>query len=206
MDVWALDWWQRDIFERAGCDPDEAVSPLRLARALLGEDGVRVVPHVALPADGQLVKLNGRDMIFLRKGLSRERARFLIAHELAELALRGIVDEQIENACNAIAAAVLAPRRAFSARMRAVGRNWEQLALPFGMTQTAAALRAGEADRMPLAVVAKIVRTRGPDEFQWPEERVLRRWATSPPAGLAKTRLTDDPKRVVLVADEAEAV
>jgi hypothetical protein len=69
------------------------------------------------------------------------------------------------------------------------------------MTQTAAALRVGEADQLPLAVVAKVVRTRGPEAFQWPGEDVLRRWATKPPPGLARARLTDDPKRVVLVAD-----
>ncbi len=191
LSLWDVDVWQTEIYRRAGADPDEPLAPTALARALLGRDGVRVVPNGQIPRDAYLARVYDRWFICVRKGLSRERIRFAVAHELAEHALRGQVAEDIEQACNAIAAAVLAPRRAFTRRMNEVGQDWEQLALPFGMTQTAAALRAGEAHDMPLAVVSKIVRVRGPEAFVWPAEETVRRWARMPPPGPNRRREAD---------------
>lgn len=205
MELWDADGWASSIYERAGLDPDEPVAPSRLARAILGADAVRIVPHGSFAQDGYLARVHERWIICVRKGLSRERLRFVIAHELAEYTLRDVIDERVEDACNAVAAALLAPRRPFLSRVRAVGHDWAQLALPFGMTETSAALRAGEAEGLPLAVVAKIVRTRGPDEFVWPAESTLRAWARRPPPGLAKATLRDDPKRVVLLAEQLDA-
>lgn len=205
MDLWDVDAWQREIYERAGFDPDEAASPIRIAKGSLGPDGVRVVPHSALPNDAKLAMVNGRRFIFLRKGLPRERLLYAIAHELAELVLHGQVDERIEDACNAIAGAVLAPRRAFFKRLREVGRDFEQLALPFGMTQTASALRLGETTDEPLVAVSPvIVRVRGRD-FGWPSEPEIRRIARGPERpGVRKVPLTDDRRRVVLIGEEIE--
>lgn len=200
--IWDADGVQRDLYQRARIDPDEPANMLTLAKGLGLE--VHVLRPAPFPGDGALVRVYEQWKVFIRGGIERERKRFALAHEIAEWALRGQVDEQIEEACNAVAAALIAPARAFRARRNEVGRNWEQLALPFGMTQTGAALRDGEVIGEPLAVVAKLVRVRGPDSWVWPDELTLRRWASKPPPGLAKARLTDDPKRIVLLPEHAD--
>lgn len=206
-DLWDADAMQVELYERAGLDPNEPAQMLALARGL--GLGVLMMMHPPFVGDGMLQERDGRYTVLLRSKVSRERKRFALAHEIAEWALRGVVDEQIEDACNAVAAALLAPRRAFLAQANDVGEtNWEQLALPFGMTQTAAALRAGEVLGMTLAVVRPgLVRVRGSESWVWPEEGRIRAWATGDAGpGLRKAPITDSPRRMALVADEDEAL
>lgn len=90
-----------------------------------------------------------------------------------------------EEAADYIGAAIQAPRQAFRARLRAVGQDMTQLALPFAITETSAALRLGEVEGLPLAVVApKSVRVRGPAEWVWPDAETLRTWTRKPVPGL----------------------
>ena len=103
----------------------------------------------------------------------------------------------------ALAAALLAPRPAFLRARRDLGEDLRAVAERFTMTQTGVALRRGEVLGTPLAVIAPArVRVRGPEAWVWPPESTLRAWARRPLAGLKKTRLTDDPRRVVLEADD----
>lgn len=206
MDLWDVDAVQQELFARAGLDPDEGVSPVAIARGLGIE--VRVVSHPKFPGDGALVRLHDQWIAFVRGGISRERKRFALAHEIAEWALRGVVDERIEDACNAIAAALLAPRRAFVRRAREVGDvAFEQLALPFEISQTAAALRTGELQRVDLAVIRPgLVRTRGERLREVPQADLIRWSRGNVPNGVAKVKLTDDPRRTVLLVEDLEDV
>ena len=201
-DVWEVDAFQRELYHRASLDPDEPVGMMTLARAL-GYD-VNVMHPPKFAGDGARVEKR----IYLRGGIPEQRQRFALAHELMEGELpleyrRHLLREEI---CNAGAAALLAPRRAFTRRHNLVGNDWAQLALPFRISETAAVLRAGEAEDMPTAVVYSVIRLRGPEEFRFPSKRRLRLLAgdgeTLP--GLAKSTLTDDPARVVLLFERPE--
>jgi hypothetical protein len=137
-------------------------------------------------------------------------AHFAIAHEIGHYLLRRarFVGDDEERAADYLGAALIAPRRAFLAARRAMGDDLPNLARTFGMTETAAALRLGEVCHVPLAVVApQTVRVRGPEEWVWPDESTLRRWARGlAQPGIRKVRLTDDPRRVVLDAEDPRAV
>lgn len=205
MHLWEADGVARELVSRAGFDPDEPASPLRMARALLErEDAVQWAARAYFPGDGRLEPNADGWIIYLRQKLPRERARFAIAHELAEWALRDLIDEHIEDACNAVAAAILMPRRAFLRAVRARGVDLAQLALDFAVDQTSAALRLGEVER-PVAVRRPgLVRTRAGriEDFAWPSEETILRWSRDGgPAGVARHELTDDTRRVALVVD-----
>jgi hypothetical protein len=195
-------------YERAGLDPARPVSPMRLARMLLGEDAI-TRPIALTGAPASLYYLNGTARIAVKKSVPIEYARFFVGHELGHLIVEkegGYDGDDLEVCCDYFGAALMAPRAAIVAMQRSFGFDLPAIAHAAGSTQTWAALRCAEVLRMPLAVIAPKIRVRGPDEWVWPDEDTLRRWARNPrslPRGLAKTRLTDDDRRVVLLADDA---
>jgi hypothetical protein len=195
------------LLREGGQEDDDAPRLGQLAIALLGPGAVEYAP-IRLPGDGALIRIHDSWRVYLRRGLPIERRAFALSHELAEWWLRvreHYVGEDIENAANGIAAAIMAPRRAFARSLREHGHDFAELAADFRTTETHVALREAELTRMPRAVISpRLVRVRGPEEWIWPEEAVLRRWARRPIPGVTKVRLTDDPKRVVLDVDELE--
>lgn len=204
VDLWSVDAVQREIYQRAALDPDEPANMIALAMGLgLTVEVLRPAPFAG---DGALARVYEQWRIYIRGGISRQRKRFACAHEIAEWALREVIDEQIEDACNAVAAALIAPRRAFTRTANDVGATcFEQLALPFDLSQTAAALRAGEVLGVELALTRPgLVRTRG-ERVQWPAAEIIARWARgTPPAGIRKVLLTDDARRTVLLVEDLE--
>lgn len=83
--------------------------------------GVSSIKHVDLVEDGRLERVDGHSQILIRAGISAERARFTIAHELAHLILsepssdliarrHKIGHDQEERFCEDFAAALLLPR------------------------------------------------------------------------------------------------
>lgn len=202
MDVAALEGLAIATYERAGIDPAKPVSPLRVARKLLGDDAI-VRPPSMLGPPAALIAIDGERRIAVKRSVPIEYARFFVGHELGHLVLEreGYVGDDVEVCCDYFAAALIAPRPAVFGLQRAFGFDLPEIARAAGSTQTWAALRCAEVLRLPLAVIAATVRVRGPEEWIWPEEETLRRWARRPPSGLAKTTLTDDRRRVVLVAD-----
>ena len=201
--LWDADAAQIEVYERAGLDPDEPAPMADLARHL----GIPVEMHrtPAFPEDGALACVGGEWRIYLRVDVTPQRKKWACAHEIGEWSLRGTASGQLECAANAIAAALIAPRRAFAVASRALGRtNFAGLAAAFTLSETAAALRTGEALGAGLAVVQPgLVRTRGAQSV-WPPADTLRGWASSgPPLGVARHRLTDDARRVVLVGKAA---
>lgn len=154
--------------------------------------------------DAELVFLEGRMRIRLRRGLSHQRRRWAIMHEIAEWHLLERLryrESDIEVCAEAITAALVMPRGPFRRMLAEVGTDFAALAEAFCATQTAAALRYGEVTRTPLAVVGPgILRVRG-DERAWLADPDLVRWHANegPPSGVQLRPLTDDPRRVVLV-------
>jgi predicted transcriptional regulator len=111
MDQAEIEGIAEDLYRRAKLDPDEPANPERLARKLLGSDAIQVVHGSTLRGDGALGRVGVRWRIYLKAKLTSERRLWILSHELAEYALRDVIDERIEQLANAVAAAVLAPSR-----------------------------------------------------------------------------------------------
>lgn len=204
MDAGDIEGTAEAMYRAAGLDPREGASPLALARGLLGPGAVRSYHAASLPGDGSLAWLEGKPRIYIRAKLPPVRRNFAVCHELAEwcLTLARYQEPDVEQIANALAAALLAPRQRFLRALREDGRSLPLLAQHLGTTESCAALRLGETTDLPLALVApsRPVRLRGA-EFAWPDEDAIRRMASGRAApGLAKTKLRDDPRRVVLAA------
>jgi hypothetical protein len=192
-------------YRRAKRDPGRPMSTFALARAV-DVEVLRLRDMAGAPA-GRGTS-NGKRFIAVKQRLPEAYARFFAAHELAHFLLdeEGYDAEDLETCCDYLGAALMAPRPAVIGLKSAFGLDPRAIAKEVGGTETMAALRVGEVLRIPLAVVAPIVRVRGPEEWVWPSVPELRRLARLAPRklprGLAKTKLTDDPRRVLLVADD----
>lgn len=185
------------VYAQARRDPDLAADPIELAEALLGAGSVRLVHAAALPGLASLARVGLEWRIYVRSSASEQRRAFAVLHELGHYVL-GI--DAGEGACDALAAALLLPRRAFMRAARELGADWPALASRFGCSESAVALRWGEVVSDPLALVApRSVRIRGAD-WAWPHEPGVRALARKPGPGLARARLTDDARRIVLRA------
>lgn len=197
-----------EFYERVKCDPSEPVSPFKLARLFLGADAIeRTGSLISSPAATFVI--NGKRKIALRRQIPIEYAAFYVGHELGHAILDelGYHEADTEQICDLFGGALMAPRPAIHRLHRALGFDLAAIADEVGSTETWAALRIGEILRVPLVTLAPLrVRVRGPEAWEWPDEDTLRRWAKNPPKGLARTRLTDDPRRVVLVAEDPDNV
>lgn len=201
MNIAEADEWAAEIRDRAGVDRNAIVKAGALARAL----GLEIYQSkgLKLPGGAALSKWNNQQYIALADGLSVVEARFLVFHEIVEFVLYGSTDEQIESACNAIAAALSMPRGAFAQAVRELGEDPHGLAERFQVTATAAALRIGEVTDHPLVALSRtFVWVRG-REWTWPEEPELRRIARAGRPGVRVVRL--EPRRAALFAEDLEA-
>jgi hypothetical protein len=197
QELWSPDEFQAMLFDEAGLDPDEPANILSVAIGLGIE--VRFVDRDVIPTNALSYydPIHCLSVVLLRMGLPVLTTRFDLAHEIVETRTEHLIGDGREAFCNATAACMLAPRRAYIRRLEETGEDdYGQMALPFRMTQTAAALRAAEVTGRRLCVVTPHrIYSRGQ---RWPEERRLRRWAQQDLPGLRKTRLTDDAQRLVL--------
>jgi hypothetical protein len=190
------------IYRRAGIDPGTAAPPLWLAEELLGPGAVVGVHSLRQPGGGCLVLLHGQPRIYFRNLLPPKRRAFVIAHELAHWALGDRAGDELETerACDALAAALIAPRAAFLKMVHRHGARFTRLAKAFATTESLVVLRYGETTLEPLALVApRSVRVRGA-EYSWPSEPAIRAMAIGPKPGLRKASLRDDVRRIALVA------
>lgn len=204
MDLLFLEELAVETYRRHKFDPARPVSLYTLAREMYGDD-VIVRPNQlvgARPANAGWS--HGKVRIGLRRTVPPEEAQHYIGHELSHLLLGRphTGDAALEAACDYLGAALMAPRPAVLALYRAFGWSIREIADEVVATQTWAALRLGEALRVPLAAVSPAtVRVRGPEGFVWPAEGEIRKLAKRPGPGLHKVRVTDRPARAVLVAD-----
>lgn len=146
-----------------------------------------------IQAEAQLVWIEGQPQIVVREGTPPPRARFLASHELAEWwCLDWPQVPELERWCNAIAAALVAPRRVFRQVYRRRGGDVHAVARDLGTTQSVALLRVGETLGRPVAVV----RERGPlvrgQRWRWP--RMSHR-DHRPPPGTRSVLISDEPAR-----------
>ncbi|MFO7179628.1 MAG: ImmA/IrrE family metallo-endopeptidase [Pseudomonadota bacterium] len=193
----ALEIAADELFRWAGCSLD--ATPLEVASSL----GIRVIElHSHLPGWAALARVRSEWRIYVRPHLGEQRLRWAIAHEVGEWALSrdGYRGSDREAAADALAARVIAPRRRFLSVLAKCGRDTVRLASVLKATESLAALRLGEVTGEPLALVTpESVRTRGA-AYDWPTAEKLRELAADPRPGLAKARLRDDPRRVVIRA------
>lgn len=186
------------LYGEVGLSLDEVGSPAILARRLLGPAALRIAHASSFSGDAALVRVGSEWRIYLRSRLPVHRERFVIAHELAHWALGA---EATEDECDALAAALVAPRRAFLRLLVVHGEKYADLARETGSTESYAALRSGEVMGEPVALITPSrIRVRGPD-WGWPPEPELRRVAGTGGPGLRRVELRDAPRSVVLRAN-----
>jgi IrrE N-terminal-like domain len=188
-------------YRAAGIDPYDTVSPIWLAKRLLGEQNVVAVYSLMQPGGGCLARVNGTPRIYYRNRLPPERRDFVVAHELGHALLRDQAGDEAETelACDAFAAAIIAPRGAYLAAVRAYGARYPKLARAFATTESLVALRFGEVTDEPLALLTpRSIRVRG-SAYSWPDSDRLRQLAAMPRPGLRKTVLKDAVQRVALL-------
>jgi len=190
------------VYEMAGADPDDPPGPVALADAI----GIEIRPAKArsLWGDAELCRVNASHVIYVPPRLPPARLGYAIAHELAELVLklREMREDGIEQLANAAATAILAPRRLFIHQLKITRDDIAIVARCFVATESAIALRIGEARGDAIALVSpKLVRLRG-GEFVWPAANEIRKLARAKvlPFPLTRTKLTDEDGRVVLRA------
>jgi hypothetical protein len=181
------------LLREAGLPVTERPNPDQLARRLLGSP-VRLVPPHVLRREAALARVSGQWWVFLRSDLAGERRAFALLHEVAHWAIGATA---AEDRCDALAAAMLAPRPAFLQALERHG-SLQTLARAFATTESCVALRLGEATGRPLALVTpSSVRLRGA-AYSWPSERDLRSRTALP--GIKRARLRDDRTRAILTA------
>jgi len=193
-----------EFYRRLRLDPAVPVDTFRLARLLLGpgtiERGTAIVGEAA-----KVFTVNGKRRIAVSRKLAVEYAQFFVGHELGHIVCDeiGYREDDIERVCDMFGAAVMAPIPAVHALLRIFGRDHEAIADELVSTQTHAALRVAEVLRIPRAIITPArVYARGPEEFVWGPEDELRKLARRERPGVSKSRLTDDPKRIVIDVDE----
>jgi hypothetical protein len=208
MDVADLEALVTGLYDELGLDPERPPSAFRIARAWLGAGSVERVHALAGPPATRY-RVGGQTRIAVKRSLPDAYANFFCGHELGHLLLQrvgAVFDEHDEErAADYLGACVVLPRAYVMRVYRAEGFAPRVLAEECCVTETAGALRFGEVVTLPLAVDAPTgVRKRGPEHWVWPDDQTVHRWATPPPPppGLARVRLTDQPRRVALLADE----
>lgn len=184
---------------QAGLDPGEPPEVIALIRGLLGPDGYHRGATLLGNRAG-LARVHGQWRIYASRSATLFDHCHEVGHYLVRLAGIGGGDDE-EQLANYVGGALMMPRPAI-VRARRDGLDLADLADRFCTSETCAALREAEVLSIPRAIVARThVHVRGPDGFVWPAEPTLRSWARRPGPGIAKTRMTDDPSRVVLDAD-----
>jgi len=194
VDAYTLEGIVEEIYGRARVGADETHRPSTLARKL----GVRIirVPHAL--ARGRFAVVRGVPTIAVRAGLPRAIEEWTIGHELAHYI--GL-DQDAEREADYVGAALQMRRRPFLRALHDRRDAWHELGPLFGATSTSAARRAAELEDRALAVVtpARVY----PWLIHLPEDEI-RRLARVGGPGLARTRLEDDRRRIVLEAVEIE--
>lgn len=195
MNLGELELRAEELYGAAGFDLGAPAPCVALARRLLGDDAIRAVHAAALPGNAALVRVGEDWRIYVRGCAAPAAKRLAVMHELGHW---GAGNGSSEEEADALASLLLVPRRAFIAALGRHGASLPKLAREFAVSETCVALRLGEVTDEPVAVVAPMsVRTRG-QQWSWPSENQLRKWAIRARPGLRKTRLRDDPRRVLL--------
>ena len=174
------------IYARTGFDPEEPPAIGRLCLALTG-----FPPELAkIRNEGRCCRVGDDWRVFIRRGLPKERAVYITGHELAEwwFIHIGYCEHDVEERCDALGAALVAPRRAFRRATEALGHSAKKLAAAFRAPEQLALLRIGEVTGRPVALVRPTPIVRG-DDFAWPTGPALARALRRPPASAHPVRV-----------------
>lgn len=180
------------LLRLARVDDDEPPDVVALARSMTGR-----APYLSRRGpEAHLARIGDGHQVCLRAGLQAGRARWLVGHELAELHYRrtGYQGEDIEARCDALGAALVAPRRAVRAAIRAHAHRVHALARALAVTQSTALLRIGEVAGRPVVLVRAAGLVARGDAFPWPPSPMRA------PPGSHPLRITDEPARWGLMA------
>lgn len=192
------------LYARLNLDPHEPPGVGRVAVALLGARCIeRVDARVLRGADAETCMVHGTWRIFVRRGLATDRLAHVVGHELGHIVLgaTGETGDELERLCDAIGAAIVAPRPAFRAAIRDEDGDVHRLAERYRITPSCSTMRIGECTGEPVALVTPgLVRVRGPEEFVWGDEGTLRRLARTGAPGLRRVQLVEGRGRTALFA------
>lgn len=190
----------RCLRERCHLAPWEVADPIWMAQTLLGPDSVQYVHLVATLEE--LHEDEERTRIYIKRGVPEPVAQWLTGHALSHWIRRtscgrhGGMRSEEEALCDYVAAALQMPQFAFQRRVNETGCNVQQLALDFGVLETSAALRVGEVEDRPVAVVLRNrLYVAGPDWFQRTAEQVKRDAREGGP-GIVTAQLGDPGRRI----------
>lgn len=188
----------RAVYQLAHLDECKPARPLDLAHRVLGKASIRYDARLGVP--GMIVPIRGKWRLFLRPDLTQRRLAHVVGHELGHWICQREGLDDPEDLCDAIGAAIVAPRPSFLARLAKAGPRLRRLAWAYETSESLVALRYAEVTAAPLALVTpEAMRVRG--EYDWPPERELRELARSGGgSGLRAVRLLDDPRRIALTS------
>lgn len=147
----------------AGSDPDDPVSMAELCERLT--DHAPLV--VRQPQAGRLLG----ERVLISSRLADRHVPHVIGHELAHLLLVNYCGADLEAACDALGAALVAPRRAFLSATRQLGHSVTQLAEVFSTSQSLVLLRIGETSGRPVALLSRPTPFARGEWHQWPAPR-----------------------------------
>ncbi len=196
VDRYTLEAIVEELYGRAGAERGDVWLPSQIARKL----GIRLTRTPNAIARGALGRLGDTPVVSVRAGLPRAIEEWTIGHELGHW--MGLTRDE-ELACDFVGAAVQMRRRPFLRALNEHRDEWHRLGPLFRATSTSAALRAAELEERALAVVTP---SRVYPRLIQLSDLEIRRLARVGGPGLARTRLVDDRRRVVLEATEIEAI
>lgn len=155
-----------EILRLAGHCGGTAPNISQVCRDLLGAPP-RLVP---IASEAALVYVHGCHEVWLRPDVPPERARWLVGHELAEWwhLITGYVGDDVEARCDAVGAALVAPRAAFRRAVHRVGHSVHRLAEAFVVPQALSLLRIGEVTGRPVLLLRRPTPLHRGEPYAWP--------------------------------------
>lgn len=150
-----------------GHDPSRPAGLPVLVKQALGTS-IRVAN---IPQEGRLHRVGGRWHITIKRGLHPARARHIVGHELAEWHYRrlGYRGEQLESRCDALGAAICAPKPLVERAVARFGPCCVRLAKHLRLQPSLCHLRLGEATGRPVALWSPERQIYRGDDYNWPE-------------------------------------
>jgi len=184
------------IYRLAHGDPDDVLSPRVLCEQLL-DTRPRYAP---IAQEATIARVGNEWRVYVARGTSPARARWLVGHELAEwwYQQRGYRGEDLEARCDALGAALVLPRRVLQAARRQHGDDVHAIARALRVTQSLALLRVGEVTGTPSAVIRQAGAIVRGEAYVWPVPLMLT--APDDHPGIRKVEIDDEPTRKGLVA------
>lgn len=168
-----IDLAAEQVIALAGYEKWDVTPAIDVGLGWLGDNGVVFVP--GLPVAERVCFDGAIAQVQLRAGEPDPVSQWDCGHALGHVAAKrfgwGLEGSELEQACDLFAAAVLMPRLPYAAALHEFGEDWAELAVVFAVTETAAALRAGEVTGRPIAVVGPLT-ARGRGDATWTTEEL----------------------------------